>query len=153
MDLYEFLKSLHVVTAVIWVGGAMTIHILAIRALASNEVGRIRTFLVDVELLGKRVFTPASVVVLVLGIWMVADAEAWAFGDAWIILGLIAIVASALTGSLFLGPQSGKIAQALTGPSVSDEARARMRTLLIVSRIELVVLFLIVVDMVVKPGT
>ena len=52
----------------------------------------------DVGELGKRLITPAAVAVLVLGIWLVA-ASAWNFTDMWIVLGLVGIGLTIVTGA------------------------------------------------------
>jgi hypothetical protein len=74
-------------------------------------------------------------------------------GQTWLILGLGGWVFSLIAGAGFLGPESGRIAALATerGPD-SPEFEARSRRLLLVSRIELIVLIAIVLDMVVKPG-
>lgn len=153
MDLNEFLKLLHVVFAVIWVGGGFAAQMYALRAKAAEDPARIAQFGQDTEWIGTRIFTPASLIVLVLGITLVVRVEAFAFGDPWIIIGLGGILFSALVGSLFLGPESGRLAKVITEKGPGDpEVQQRIDRLTLVSRIELVVLFLVVADMVVKPG-
>lgn len=153
MDLFEGLKTLHILAAVIWVGGAAAVQVFAIRTLAASEPARIAAFAKDTEWVGTRIFTPASLLVLAMGIWMVADRPDFAFGDAWILLGLGGILFSALVGSLFLGPESGRIGRLIEAEGAdSPEVQRRLRRIFLISRIELVILLLIVVDMVVKPG-
>lgn len=153
MDLFETLKTLHVLAAVIWVGGAAAVQVFAIRTLAASEPQRIAAFAKDTEWVGTRIFTPASLLVLALGIWMVIDRPEIAFGDTWIILGLVGIIFSALVGSLFLGPESGRIGKLIEGEGAdSPEVQRRLRRIFLVSRVELVILLLIVVNMVVRPG-
>ena len=67
--------------------------------------------------------------------------------------GLIAFLASAITGAGFLGPETGRISK-LAGTKGADdpEVQARISRVFLISRIELVLLVLIVLDMVVKPG-
>ena len=69
-------------------------------------------------------------------------------------LALIAFGLSFVTGIAFLGPESKRIAVAIDAHGAdSPEAVARIRRILLVSRIELVILVLIVFDTVLKPGT
>ena len=153
MDPFELLKTFHVLAAVIWVGGAAATQIFAIKATRAADGTRMAAFAQDAEWVGMRVFLPASLLVLALGIAMVIDRPEIAFGDLWIILGLGGILFSALVGSLFLGPESGRIGKIIEaeGPG-SPEATRRLKRIFLVSRIELVVLLLVVVDMVVRPG-
>ena len=153
-DLYEILKTFHVLAAVVWVGGGVTVQFFAFRARKSGDPARMAGFGQDAEWVGTRIFTPASLLVLILGIAMVVKEELWAFGDTWIIIGLGGVLFSALVGSLFLGPESGRLAKAMSerGPD-SPEVQERMARLTLISRIELAVLLLVVVDMVVRPGS
>lgn len=152
MTKYELLKTIHVFFAVIWVGGAATTQVLATRLSRANEPERLAGFAKDIEFVGTRVFTPASVIVLAAGIWMVAI-SGWNFTDLWIIFGLIGIALSATVGATFLGPESGRIGRLIEAKGPADtEVTDRLNRIFLVSRIELVVLLLIVINMVVKPG-
>lgn len=137
MDLYELLRTFHVLAAVIWVGGAATGQVLAIRAQASPDPTRMATLGNDLEWVGQRVYLPSSLIVLALGIALVVKEEAWAFGDAWILIGFGGILFSALTGALFLGPESGRVAKMIEAEGPDDpEVQRRMKRLFLVSRIE-----------------
>jgi uncharacterized membrane protein len=152
MTKYELLKTIHVLFAVIWVGGAATTQILATRLSRANDPGRMAAFAKDIEFVGTRVFAPASVIVLGAGIWMVAD-SGWSFTDLWIVFGLAGIAFSATVGSAFLGPESGRIGRLIEAKGPADsEVTARLNRIFLISRVELVILLLIVVNMVVKPG-
>ncbi len=153
MSYYEGLKTVHLLFAVTWVGGAVTLQILARRMLSAQDWDRLGKFGKDAEFVGTRVFTPASVIVLLMGILMIVEEPAWGFGDPWIIIGIVMIVASALTGALYLGPEGGKLGEIVATKGPEDpEFKARLTRLLAISRIEMIALLLIVVDMVVKPG-
>jgi hypothetical protein len=53
----------------------------------------------------------------------------------------------------YFGPESGRLGRLVGELGVDDpEVRARMKRLLMISRIELVLLVLVVADMVAKPG-
>ncbi|HEX2058970.1 MAG TPA: DUF2269 family protein [Actinomycetota bacterium] len=150
---YELLKTIHVLFAVIWVGGAATTQILATRLAGANEPARMAAFAKDMEFVGTRVFMPASVVVLAAGIWMVGI-SGWNFTDLWIILGLVGIAFSAIVGATFLGPESGRIGRLIEAKGPEDpEVAGRLNRIFVVSRVELVILLLVVINMVVKPGT
>ena len=151
MDIYELLKTIHVLAAVVWVGGATATQVFAIRANRADDPTRIATFARDSEWIGTRVFLPMSLILVVTGFGIIADVD-YDF-EAWIIIGLGVWLASVVTGAGFLGPESGRIAQVIEreGPA-SPEAARRIKRIFIVSRIELLLLFIVVIDMVVKPG-
>ena len=154
MDTYELLKTVHVLAAVIWVGGAATIQILAIRAqrVMTTDPEAVMRLGKESEAVGMKVFFPASLVVLAAGIGMVLDSGI-DFQDLWIVLGLVGIVISAVTGATFLGPESGRIGKLMEERGgLDEEISGRIKRIFLVSRIELTILLLIVINMVVKPG-
>ena len=151
MSWYTFFKTVHVITAVIWVGGAAMIQAYALRILRTGDGRRQADFAKDSEVVGMRVFTPASLVLLLAAIAMMINAD-WPWGQNWTSFGLIAFALSFLLGIGFLGPEGGRIAKVIEreGPE-SAAAQARIRRILALSRAELVVLLTVVWNMVVKP--
>ena len=153
MSSYELLLFVHVLAAVVWVGGALSLQVLAIRAERSADGGRVANFATEAEWVGSRIFLPSSIVLLLAGIGLTLEGD-WGFTTPWVLLGLIAYGLSALTGSLFLGPESGRIGKMIADVGPQDpDVIARIKRIFLVSRIELVVLLFIVFDMTVKPGS
>ena len=151
MTWYTFFKSVHVIMAVIWVGGATIIQAYAFRILRADDGKRKADFAEDTEVVGMRVFVPASLVLFLAAVGMMINLD-WSWGQNWVVLGLIAFGLSFLIGAGFLGPESGRIAELIAehGPD-AEVVQARIRRLLVVSRCELVVLLTVVLNMVVKP--
>jgi uncharacterized membrane protein len=152
MTWYTFFKSLHVVAAVVWVGGAFMIQAFAFRILRTGDARRQAEFAKDSEVIGMRVFIPATWVLLLAAIGMMVNLH-WSWGQNWVVFGLIAFAVSFAVGAGFLGPEGGRIAAVIErdGPA-SPEAQARIRRILLISRCELVVLLTVIVNMVVKPA-
>lgn len=152
MNRYEWLLLFHIAAAIVWLGGGLAVQVLAIRANRADDPARMMTIASEAEWFGTRIALPSSFSVLVLGIILAVDGP-WDFGQTWIVLALIGFGLSFVTGAVFLGPESGRIAKLLAaeGPE-SPAVRARIQRIFLVSRIELVLLYLIVLDMVVKPG-
>ncbi|MFN2594664.1 MAG: DUF2269 family protein [Actinomycetota bacterium] len=150
---YDILKFIHVLMAVIWVGGAASLQVLAIRAERSGDSERIAAFGNDAEFVGMRIFFPATLVLLATGIWMIVGGPPTA-SENWIKVGIAIFALSALSGSLFLGPESKRIANIVAEKGASaPEATARIKRIFLISRIEVVLLFFVVFDMVYKPFT
>jgi uncharacterized membrane protein len=148
---YEWAKAFHVFAAVIWVGGAAAIQVLALFALSSKLPGRKAEFAREAEWVGMKIFLPATLVLIGLGFYLVEDAN-WGY-HLWVILALVGFGLSFVTGLFFLGPESKRIASAIDaeGPD-SPAVAARINRILLVGRIELTILILLVFDMVIKPG-
>jgi hypothetical protein len=148
----EFLLFGHLLFVATWVGTDVSLQLFALRARMAGPQ-RMADFLGDVEWIGLRLLNPAALLVVLFGVLLVIEDPNYEFSQAWITLGLIAFLASAITGAAFLGPETGRIGKLVQqhGPDAA-EVQARIRRVFLISRIELVVLVLIILDMVIKPG-
>jgi len=149
--MYELIKYVHVVCAIIWVGGAFFAQLLAVRASRSTDPTDLPKLGANLAYLGGRVFLPASILLFVAGVILVT--QKWAFSSVWVSVSMLLWLFSALIGALYLGPRSGKVGAlfAAEGPA-SVEARSLLGRIFLVSRIELVSFAVIVFMMVAKPG-
>lgn len=151
MSRYELYLFLHIVGAVVWVGGGTMGLILATRALRLDDAARAGSLMQDIGAVANRVFIPASLVVLVLGVLMVADGP-WSFGSLWIVLGLAGYLATFLIGTLVLEPRANRIGAMLEGGAASPEQSVlEMRKFFVLVRVDTLVLFLVIADMALKP--
>jgi uncharacterized membrane protein len=148
--LYDWLKFGHILMAIVWVGGAIAMQLLASRVQRVGTRAQLVEMTGHIEFVATRLFIPASLILLILGIWMVS--LRWSFGQTWIILGIAMFLYSFLSGSIYLSPQMRKVKTVVErkGPD-SDEVAVLAGRIFLVSRIELVFLVLIVLDMVLKP--
>lgn len=155
VNTYNSLKFVHVLSAVVWVGGACTLQTFAIRINGTGDGARMATFAKDAEFVGNRIYLPSSIILLVSGIFTIHESGgAWSYDQTWVQIGLAMILVSIAIGAGFLGPQAGRIARAIEqGGADSPEAQKHIRRIFVVSRFELALLLLVVFDMVVKPGT
>lgn len=149
--MYQLLLYVHVICAVIWVGGAVTIQAQAIMVRRSDDPAELASFARRSEQIGSRVFVPAAVVLLVAGAAMVY--QAWSFTQPWVVAAIALFVLSAAGGGLYMGPRAKRAAQLFDseGPS-SVEARHLAQRLFLVSRLELVSFAVVLALMVFKPG-
>jgi uncharacterized membrane protein len=147
---YEWYLMVHVLTAVVWVGGAFAIQLFALRLLRADDSHRLAGFARDVEWIGQRVFVPASLLLLVFGFLLVEEAGiGYPF---WVLFGIGVFAYSFVTGAGFLGPESGRIGKLIAERGGEDaEVQRRIRRILAWSRFELLLLILVVVDMTLKP--
>jgi uncharacterized membrane protein len=148
---YEFLLFAHIACAVIWVGGAAMFQFFGLRVLSSGDPNRLADFAGIVEWAGLRVLTPAALGALLAGFGLVLESEFWGIGDDWIVIGLILFGISFLAGAGFFGPESGRVRKLIESEG-AVAAQGRIKRLLVLTRIDLVILFLIVFDMSVKPS-
>jgi uncharacterized membrane protein len=149
MTLFEFLLFVHVAMAVTWVGGGLMMQFFGVRASMSRDPARMAALGEDIEWIAKRVFIPASLLAFLSGLALVWE-SAYDFGDDWILIGLALYALTFLTGLLFLGPESARIGKLIE--EGSPQAGPRTLRLILLGRLDLVVLFLLVYDMTVKPS-
>jgi uncharacterized membrane protein len=150
---YQVYKALHVVAAVIWVGGDVTLTTLGIVFERRNDgptlqaLGRMGTWV------GTRVYTPALFAVLIFGIAVMEKGNYDWWGVFWIDFALAGWLVAGLVGVGFVGPELGRIDKAAMefGP-MSEEVGRRVKRLFMVFRFDTALLVLIVIDMVAKPS-
>src|SRR5215813_5328340 len=153
-DWYALFKWIHVTGAVIWVGGGLTLTILAMRAeRASSDPAEMATIARQAAFAGERVYAPVGLIVFLAGIAMVINLH-WGWGTTWIVIGLVGYAITFLTGLLVLGPSAKRIGQLLESKGAeAAETQAAIQRLLLLARIDMGVLLLVVADMVLKPFT
>jgi uncharacterized membrane protein len=146
----QFLLFVHVAVAIIWIGGGLMMQFFGLRASTSGDPARLATLGQDIEWIANRVFIPASLIAFLSGVLLVVEIDGIGFGDDWIVIGLALYATTFLAGLLFLGPESGRIGALLE--QGSPEAGRRTLRLIMLTRLDLVLLFLLVYDMTVKPS-
>ena len=149
--MYQVLLYVHIVCAVIWVGGAFYSQLLAIRVMRSDDPADLPKLGRNLEFIGQRVFLPAAILLFIAGAAMVVNR--WSFGQTWVAVAVALWILSAVAGAVYLGPRTKTVSELFEreGPT-STAARALMDRLFLVSRLELVSFAIIIAMMVFKPG-
>jgi uncharacterized membrane protein len=151
LTFYEFLLFAHIACAVIWAGGAAMFQFFGLRVLASGDPNRLAEFAGNVEWAGTRVLVPASLGALLTGFGLVWESEFWGIGEDWIVIGLILFALTFLAGAAFFGPESGRVKKLIDSEGAAA-AQGRVTRLIVLTRIDLMILFLPIFDMSVKPS-
>jgi uncharacterized membrane protein len=151
MSLYELLLALHIVAAIIWLGAGFALTLLILRAQLAHDVTAKAQVNSQGDWLAPRLFIPAAFSTFLFGILLVIEGS-WNLDTLWIALGLGGWLVSFLTGMLYFKSEGERIEQLVQehGPE-HPEVERRLDRMEAVGRVELALLFLIVVDMVVKP--
>lgn len=153
MDLYSILLFVHLLAIATWTGGAIMLHVITEQIIATNDVARIRGFVDQAEVLGKRYFAPSSGIALLAGIWLVLEGD-WGFGQPFVLVGLGGFALSTVLGFGVLEPAATKLKAAFAATdTLTDEIRTGLDRIRSVSRIDILLLVIIIFFMVVKPGT
>ena len=152
--MYEFLVTVHVLAAILWVGGGVSLHILMRRALKLPDRRAVHERFTELEWLGERFYPVFSILLIIAGILLVTREEGgFEFSDTFIQIGLTGWVISFLIGIGFYGREGKKRAGIVEseGPD-SPAVAASFRRTAMVNSFELLILLLVVVDMTTKPG-
>ena len=148
-DWYLFFKFLHVAFAIIWLGGGLLMVILGMAAdRAKNEPELVRVVL-QVAWCAERIYVPASIATLVFGV-IAAFIGSW-WGCLWIWIGLAGIASTIALGVGVLTPRAKIVQAEHAAAGVSPKAVAVSREILTIAKFDMIVLFVIVADMVLKP--
>jgi uncharacterized membrane protein len=152
-DAYKWWLAFHILLAVIWVGSNTAIQIFVIRAMAAGP-DRVAYFAREIEWYGTRVLIPASLSLVIIGfILLHVSSGAYDLGQGWVTFGFVVWLLSFIAGAGYLGPESGRLSKLVEERGPEDqEYQRRLKRIFMVSRIELVLLILVVLDMTVKPG-
>ena len=151
-SLDDWLVAIHILAAIAWVGGGLMINLLFTRVRATRDATAVGAFLKDIEFAANRAFIPASLILIVTGVWLVTR-DVFEL-EAWVIFGIVVWVYSFVAGAGFVGPQTGRVGQAIEeGRGDEPDVQRRLGQVLLAGRIELVLFVLVVLDMSLKPGT
>ena len=149
----DVLLTLHILASATWIGAALALQVIAGRVRPSTPDLVVAELAVDAEAIGKTLFGPAAIVLLVTGAALV-EREHLGWTDAWVLWGIGALAVAGAIGGSFLIPEGRRIAQLAREPGHDPaELRNRTRRRFLVARADLLILVMAVADMVVRPGS
>ena len=151
MDWYSIIKLLHVVAAILWLGGGFAMVVLATRADRASDHETLLHHIRSVTLLGARVFVPSSLATLLTGLAM---AWLWTgFSEPWILIGIGGFTFTFIMGVAVLGPSATRVLLTAADEGAGPTALRQARRLLQVAKIDLTAMFVVVAAMVLKPSS
>jgi uncharacterized membrane protein len=150
---YEWFKAGHVLVAVLWVGGGATLALLAIMTLRMDDPLRVAQFAHQAGKIGERLYTPASLLVLLFGIGLMTnDQSPWDWDMTFVQIALAGWALTFLVGFFWIRPTAARLAKTIEAKGPTDpETQAIIKRILLVTRIDVVILLFIVFVMTAKP--
>jgi uncharacterized membrane protein len=125
--------------------------VLALMAQTKDDPEQLATVARQAAFVGEKMFAPAGLIVLAMGITMVIN-DHIGFGTTWVIIGLVGYAATFTTGIAFLAPRAKRVANLLdTKGAAAAETQAAIKEILLIARIDVGVLLIVVFDMLMKP--
>jgi len=150
MTLFEVLLFVHIVAVSVWLGGSIMLAFVSGRVQGTGDAAFRARFAKAAGVVGP-VIGVSAILVLASGVWMVLDSDTIEISQLWVWLGLALFLLSAIVGAAYLGPASNRIVGALEGGQI-EEADRRAGVFNLVSRLDTLLLLVIVGLMVFKPG-
>ena len=149
MDWYTIVKFLHVASAVIWIGGAFIMEMLGACAERSKSDTELVAVVLQVAWAGERIYVPASIATLIFGVTAATLGGLW--GSLWVILGLVGVAITIGLGIAVLTPRAKKAEAGNKAGGATPAVVAISREILTIAKFDMVLLFTVIADMVLKP--
>ncbi len=148
---YFIFKTVHVLFAVVWIGGGALLTIYGLRAERGGDPAEVAQIAKMATFAGEKIFAPAGIVVLAAGIGMTTNANL-TFDQFWLIFGLIGFATTFVIGIGVLAPRARRLSVLVEekGPE-APETQAAIAQILLIARFDIAVLLLVIIDMVAKP--
>jgi uncharacterized membrane protein len=151
LTLYSVLKFVHIVAAIIWVGGVITMTLLNVRLASTRNSAAMAALSSVGGFIGQRVFGPAAGITLLAGIATALNAG-FPMRSLWIIWGFLVILLSfGMTATLtrFIAQRLGTLAA--TSNSDGAQIAALQSRLWMLTALNILLLLSAVWAMVSKP--
>ena len=149
MDWYSIVKFLHVVSAVLWVGGGFVLFLLGMLAERAGNIEEKLQAMRASGQLGSRFFAPMSMLTLIFGLVMCAF---WVgFSELWIVIGLVGYATTFSIGMLIFKPTGERIGGMIAKDGVTPAVLAIGQRMMSWARLDYAVMLAIIADMVLKP--
>lgn len=153
MYTYEtLLHFLHILAAIVWVRGVLTLNVLAVRVGGGPDRTTQASVLRLSDLYGGAVITPAGVLSLITGLLLVGQRDL-SLGTLWVAWGLLGPgVLSVALGATLIRATNAELRRLIENPSMDEPRRlARQRRAAALYGLNLLLLLSIVWAMVFKP--
>ena len=148
----SWLLFVHVLSAMVWLGGGLTLMVAGFRARSSSRPEAVAEFARTVPFVGLRILMPSVVLLLVTGVWQVLASSAWSFSQLWVRLALGLFILAFLVGAIYLSRVGIGLARAAADNRLASEGVALLNRWLAGYVVVLGLLVIAVWDMIFKPG-
>lgn len=148
--LYLVLKFIHVLSAIVWVGGVIAVTVLNLRVARASASAALGTLIDASGFYGRAVVGPAAGLTLLAGIGTAATGGI-PMRSLWIIWGFAAIVLSVALGATLIRVNTQRIGELAAAGNVAQLPSVQ-RQLAWVNALNILLLLSAVAAMVLKPS-
>jgi uncharacterized membrane protein len=148
---YQTFLAIHLLATVVWIGGGLLLTVFGLLAQRAQDGEQLTQIARMAAFAGERIFAPAAIVVVLMGLAMVQNLH-WGYDHFWIIFGLLGFLTTFVLGIAVLGPMSKRAAAMIAekGPNHPD-VQAYAGKILLIARADVAMLIVVIVDMATKP--
>src|ERR1051325_10369797 len=151
-ETYSVFKFLHVLGAMVWIGGLLAVSVLNARVARTSDREAMTAAGNQSEFFGARVLGPAVGITAIAGVVLIG-VSGWIF-PLWVVWGIVAMIFSAVLGATVIRRTGTQLLDAVR-PSAPGDAATRIPTLqrhlAQLGAINMIVLLSVVWVMVEKP--
>jgi len=147
---YTFLKFLHVLAVVLWIGGVTGLAFVGWRMAKERNRALIIALLQQGMTYGQRVVAPAAGVVVLSGLAMVGIGHI-GFGTFWVWFGYGGVLVQALVGGFLIQKRAAEVRQLASASGDEVALVAAARRLWNTQLVYLLLFAIVIAAMVVKP--
>lgn len=123
MTYRDILLILHIVGAGTWLG-ANVVQAVVPPAAAKVGSATLAGWYRLTSMLARRLYIPAALVILITGVLLVMNSDAYGFGSTFVTIGFAMLVVGAILGSVVFGPGGEAAAAAVESEDESTTRRA-----------------------------
>ena len=151
MGWYDILKVVHVLSVVVWIGGAAALAVVTARLVRARDRATLAAFLPHSIRFGQTMAGPSSGLVLLTGIAMVIVGKI-GFRPLWVSWGFVGILLHFVFGAVVMRKRTMNLAAALSATPADDARVAHTgRSVRVGTLIYLLIMTSVIVVMVLKP--
>jgi uncharacterized membrane protein len=151
MTVYALFKFLHIVGAIVWIGGVITVSIINARVARERDGAVLAALARQSRFHGMAVIGPAAGLTLIAGIVMIAVSGLGV--PLWVIWGFAAIIVSVALGATLIRRAGAELSEvATTAQPGEPRLIALQRRLIALNSINVLILLSAVWAMVFKPA-
>jgi hypothetical protein len=145
---------LHILGVITWLGGWVALWILQVRFRKERDANVQLALLRQSTFYGRAVVSAAAAVTFIAGL-VLANREDVSLGTAWVLWGVVGLIASMGLGGTLLRTTSERLEGLLTNGTTANDPGllAAQRRLDLLNLVNLLILLSVVFAMVFKPGS
>jgi hypothetical protein len=151
MDYFNFLLTVHLLGAMVWIGGGIAVMVIG-KALVKSAPSSFPGFCSTLAKLGGPLFGGSGGIVLLTGILMVVEREDYEFSAPWIGIGIAGWLVSTVFGATQLGKAWDKAGSAVASGANSESVTPLVNRAAMMTSFDIAIRIFVVAIMVWRPS-